>query len=296
VDLVREALRQQDPDASRFGGVLRQTIDQLLDGQHTGRYRWNELHKTEKTHAGTLLQINLQREFEFEDGHSMDYSIAGVDVDCKFSQSYGGWEIPPEAWHGKHICLLVWAVDHESAWGAGLIRADGRYLGPPNRDLKRKLTAQGRSRIVWVWEERMRLPENVLLHLDTTTLAAIFQSHSGAERVRQLFRSVQGRRIGRGVVATVAKQEDFMKRIRGNGGARTTLRPEGIIILGQFGAHLGIARDLGLPLPGPGESVSARIVSVQESAPRPKVRLEEKWWAVAAPDEPVELAPEIPHF
>jgi hypothetical protein len=294
--LVRQALRRQDPDGSRFGRILRQTIDQLLDGQHTGRYRWDELHKTEKTHAGTLLQINLQREFEFEDGHSMDYSIAGVDVDCKFSQSNGGWEIPPEAWRGSHICLLVWAIDKESAWGAGLIRADDRYLGPPNRDLKRRLTAQGRSRIVWVWEQRMALPENVLLHLDAKTIAAIFHSSSGAERVRQLFRTVQRRRIGRGVVATVAKQEDFMKRIRGNRGARSALRPEGIIILGQFAAHLAIARDLGLPLPGPGESVAARLISVEESDSRPKVQLEGKSWAVATPDDAVELAPAIPYF
>jgi hypothetical protein len=29
------------------------------DGQHNGRYRWEQLHKTEKTHAGTLVEIAL---------------------------------------------------------------------------------------------------------------------------------------------------------------------------------------------------------------------------------------------
>lgn len=69
----------------------------LLDGQHTGRFRWDQLYKTEKAHAGTLIEINLQREFGFGDGLEMDYRIAGIDVDCKFSQTRGAWMIPPEA-------------------------------------------------------------------------------------------------------------------------------------------------------------------------------------------------------
>ena len=86
---VRTAIRHLDTGGSRFERVLRSTIDQLLDGQHTGRFRWEMLHKTEKTHAGTLVEINLAREFGFADGLAMDYTIDGVDVDCKFSQSVG---------------------------------------------------------------------------------------------------------------------------------------------------------------------------------------------------------------
>jgi hypothetical protein len=56
----------------------------LLDGQHTGRYRWDQLYKTEKTHFGTLVEINLQREFGFSDGQAMDFAIQGIDVDCQF--------------------------------------------------------------------------------------------------------------------------------------------------------------------------------------------------------------------
>ena len=37
----------------------------------------------------------------------------------------------------------------------------------------------------------------------------------------------QRRLISRTVVATVAQQEDYMKRVRGNGGSRTSLRPGG---------------------------------------------------------------------
>jgi Restriction endonuclease NaeI len=36
-----------DPDGSRIGGAVRGALDMLLDGQHTGRYRWDQLCKTE---------------------------------------------------------------------------------------------------------------------------------------------------------------------------------------------------------------------------------------------------------
>src|SRR5256885_8626710 len=104
---VAAQLRQLDPDGSRTAQVLRDTLDQLYDGQRTGRYRWDQLYKTEKTHCGTLVEINLHREFEFQDGLKLDYQIAGVDVDCKYSQKNGAWMIPPEA--RGHLCLVLWA-------------------------------------------------------------------------------------------------------------------------------------------------------------------------------------------
>src|SRR5690242_20727699 len=102
LESVRQSILSLDADGARSSRVLRDTIDQLLDGVHTGRYRWDQLYKTEKTHAGTLVEINLQREFGFEDGVDLDYRIAGADVDCKFSQTLGGWMIPPEA--EGHLC------------------------------------------------------------------------------------------------------------------------------------------------------------------------------------------------
>ena len=45
---------------------------------------------------GTLVEINLQRKFGFEDGDTTDYRIARIEVDCKYSMTYGGWELPPE--------------------------------------------------------------------------------------------------------------------------------------------------------------------------------------------------------
>ena len=120
------ALRAADPDGLLLAATLRRAFDLLLDGQHTGRYRWDQLHKTEKTHAGTLVEIGLQRTFGLADGAALDYSIAGVEVDCKFSQRSGGWMIPPEA--EGYLLLLVQASDEEGTWSAGLVRARDAYL------------------------------------------------------------------------------------------------------------------------------------------------------------------------
>ena len=67
-------------------------------------------------------------------------------------------------------------------------------------------------------------------------------------------------RVSRTVVATVAMQDDYMKRVRGGGGARDQLRAEGIVIFGDYAGDQVLASALGLPRPGPGEFVSARLV------------------------------------
>src|ERR1700722_13238364 len=57
-----------------------------------------------------------------------------------------------------------------------------------------------------------------------------------------------------------------MKRVRDGGGARHQLRDEGIVIFGDYAAHQALAGALGLPVPGPGEFVSARLVRRAEPA------------------------------
>src|SRR4051794_20048815 len=94
---VADELWRLDDDGSKIANALRDTIDQLLDGEHTGRWDWLTLRKTEKTHMGTLVEIRLHNVFEFDDGAVMDYRIDGIEVDCKFSQDVGGWMMPPES-------------------------------------------------------------------------------------------------------------------------------------------------------------------------------------------------------
>jgi hypothetical protein len=303
--LVRQFWLSKDPDGERFGRVLRGTIDQLLDGEHTGRFDWNKLHKTEKTHAGTLVEINLLREFGLKSGADMDYLIEGIEVDCKFSQTPYGWMIPPEAL--DEICLVVWADDWEKKWSAGLLRANraklttsGTVTKKGNRDGKFRLTKKDQGLVQWLWEKKP-LEENLLLHLDRETQAAILAAGSGSKRspgqakVNELFRRVQKRRINRTVVRTLAQQKDYMKRIRGDGGARDKLRDEGILICGDYPNHRKVAAALGLPLPQEGESVSVRVVEAKpHHEGRPRVLLDGCYWVEAGPEDAPERAPLLP--
>ncbi|MCZ7417512.1 MULTISPECIES: NaeI family type II restriction endonuclease [unclassified Streptomyces] len=290
---VAAHLKALDPSGKRFAAVLRDTIDQLLNGEATGRYDWNTLFKTEKTHAGTLVEINIQREFQLADGRHMDYSICGIDVDCKYSQQFGGWMIPPEA--TGHICLLLWADDHASRWSAGLMRIQRDALNDGNnRDRKLTIRAACRNQIHWLWSDAA-LPENVLLHMNPADREAVLSQPSGQHRVNELFRRAQNRPIGRNVVRTVAQQKDYMKRVRGNGGARTAVKTQGIVIMGDYATHRHIARSLGVCVPDEGEFVSVRVApATADHDERPGVILEGQRWVQARPQDPVVPAPTLP--
>jgi hypothetical protein len=296
---VEAELYSIDPTGDRIAAVLRDTLDQLYDGQHTGRWRFEQLHKTEKTHMGTLVEINLHREFDFADGDVTDYKIAGVEVDCKYSMNFGGWELPPEVM--GHICLLITASDANSSWSAGLLRIEEPYLrARTNRDSKRQLTASSRANIHKLWPDHGRLQENVFLHLDPQLRDCIFNARgrrgnqNGQARTNELFRLVQGKIIRRAELATVAQQDDFMKRARGNGGARTQLSAEGILVLGHQDNDPLVAAALGLAVPKKGELISARVVPARAERRDPVAIIEGQPWALAREEDPVVPAPVVP--
>lgn len=299
LDAVQAEFYRIDPTGEDFAQVLRDTFDQLYDGQHTGRWSYDQLHKTEKTHMGTLVEINLQRAFGFADGDVTDYRIAGTEVDCKYSMSYGGWELPPEA--VNHICLVATAVDAANSWQAGLLRVREEYLrARMNRDSKRQIAASSRIFIRALWPDKGRLPENLFLNIDEGIRERIFNARAkrgiyhGQARTNELFRLVQRRIIRRAELATVARQDDFMKRARGNGGARAQLGPEGILVLGHQDNDPLVAAALGLPKPRKGELISARVIPASAARDDPVAIVEGKRWALARDDDPVVPAPLIP--
>lgn len=222
-------LLAQDPDGSRIGTAFRATYDQLYDGQHTGRYRFDQLMKTEKTHFGTLFEINLQREFTFDGGLKLDYVIAGHEVDCKYSAT-GDWMLPPECLN--ELCLVGVSDDQESKWSLGIIRASPNNVRRGvNRDKKTGLSKDGKKRISWLFKDATLQP-NALLQIASADVARIMAHRSGQARINDLLGTATNMRLSRNIIATVAQQGDYMKRVRSNGGARTILQPEGYLILG----------------------------------------------------------------
>ncbi len=294
---VVDDLLKRDPHGARFAKVFRETFDQLYDGQRTGRYKWDQLFKTEKTHYGTLIEINLQREFEFEDGALLDYRVAGHELDCKYSFKDGGWMLPPESW--GQLILVATASDELSEWSIGVVRVtEQNRRTTVNRDGKTNLSLDGRSNVTWIFR-KVGFAPNVLLQLPEPAVAAIFAKKAGQQRLDELFRQAEGRRIHRNTIATVARQQDYMKRVRANGGSRSNLKPEGFLIPGgDYEAHRKVAALFAAPIPEPGEVVSFRVVPTTALDPL-GVPLDGGFWrraavgevsAVAAPDLPSTLA------
>jgi len=267
----------------RFGTAIRQSFDEVFDGQRTGRYRLSELAKVEKTYIGTKVEIVVQAEFGLERGRRMDYLVSGEEVDAKWTMTSGNWMIPREA--VGELCLCITADDNASTFQVGIVRADDiRLRTARNQDSKRRLTPQGLAAMRWLINPG-DLPENLLLHLDEGTRRQVLNTDlSGQARIDQLFRLVQRRPIRREVVLTVARQDDGPKRVRD---ARIRLRAEGIVILGHQGAHPAIALALGLPVVPKGSWVSARIVPDSGGA----AYIDGAHWRLATEQDPVVPGP-----
>ncbi len=260
LDEVAQRLVELDPDGTRWASVIRHTYDMIYNGQETGRYRWDQLMKTEKTHFGTLFEINAQRQFGFDgfDEDPTDYRIRGHMVDAKWSQRNGGWMLPPEVL--DHIALVATGSDSDSIWSVGVVRVRAEYRSEgANRDKKSTLNRLGRSAVRWLWRDAPLRP-NVLLQLDRSAVEEVLALKAGTKRTDELFRVAEGRIVHRGAVLTVARQLDAMRRLRGGaGGARLALAPEGLLILsGAY--HSQIAKDLGAPVPKRDEFISVRVV------------------------------------
>ncbi|WP_052442843.1 NaeI family type II restriction endonuclease [Streptacidiphilus neutrinimicus] len=270
--------RRQAHTEQRFGAVLRQSIDEVLDGQRTGRFDLDLLESTEKTYLGTKVEIVARSAFQLDRGDDMDYSIAGHEVDAKFTSGTKSvnWTIPIEAM--GHLCLLMAVDDRRSKFRVGLVRiTDDALNAGRNRDGKRSLNITGRARIRWLVAEG-DLPRNLLLGLPQEKREAIFRASDGYRgggnggqlRTNELFRQVQEQIVDRNTLVTVASQEDGLKRARD---ARKVLREEGILILGHQNDHPRIARALDLPVPAKGTFVAVRLAPAPTDTHRPCVEI-----------------------
>lgn len=290
---VSDELRSLDPSGARTAFAIRESFDQAYDGQRTGRWDYSQLMKTEKTHIGTLIEIWLQREFLFDDGAELDYSIAGEDVDAKWSRNLYEWEIPLEMYsRGNKLALVVWANEYTVRWALGLIRITEDVLLPPGqqRDKKRRLNERGKDSIVWVHRDKP-LIKNTLLHLPSDVIGRISKARSGESAVETLFREVQGELINRASVLTAGQQVDPQKRVRD---ARIALAPEGIVIFGHYRPHPSMAEALGLPSPTLGRFISARLARQQPGDEEPSTTIDGESWRLSRDDELVGAAPRLP--
>jgi hypothetical protein len=278
--------RSQPSYKERFAAAIRQSFDEVFDGQRTGRFRLEQLSKVEKTYIGTKVEIIVRDAFGLEKGHRLDYMVDEQEVDAKWSMRSGGWMIPEEA--VGEICLCMTGDDNKSEFQVGLVRAsNGRLKAGWNKDKKRYLNGDGLSSMMWLVHDGV-LDENLLLHLDDNTRMAITSRElSGQGRINELFSRVQKRMIRREVVLTVARQDDGPKRVRD---ARRHLAKKGILILGHQESHPSIARDFGLQVPPKGSWVSCRVVRADEKGGLTSI-IENVKWRLAGDNDSEEPGP-----
>ena len=247
----------------RLRSFFRSAIDEVIDTARTGRFLLGELEKTEKTYLGTKFEILLRDWLQVPHGVVLDLMIGGEEVDVKSTiGGKFGWMIPPEAI--DRLCILLRVNELTSVCAVGLCRARPDYLTTGlNRDKKATLSAAGRSNIWWMVRDFPYTP-NFWSVISTDLRDRIMKPKGGTARLAILFESCLKTPVSRVLIASIAKQDDFMKRIRRNGGARDILSPKAIAVL-----YSETDRDLMLQLGltfGSREFLSYRPEHEQEAA------------------------------
>ncbi len=230
----------------KLRSFFRSAIDEVIDTARTGRYFLSDLEKTEKTYLGTKFEILLRDWMDVPKGVVLDLLVGGREVDVKSTTGGGyGWMIPPEA--VDQFCILLRVNEVEAKCAVGLVRARPCYLrGSVNRDSKTSFSAAGRVNIWWLVSDFNYTP-NFWSRIGAPLREEIMGSGGGTVRLATLFENCLEIPVSRVLIAGIAAQDDFMKRIRRNGGARDILAPRGIAILYSENDHK-LMHELGLPV------------------------------------------------
>lgn len=214
----------------KLRSFFRSAIDEVIDTARTGRFYLSDLEKTEKTYLGTKFEILLRDWLQLPRGVVLDLLVGGSEVDVKSTTGgKSGWMIPPEGI--GQLCVLLRVNETNSTCAVGLARARPDYLRPgTNRDSKTSFSAQGTRNIWWLVLDFAYTP-NFWTLIDADLRHRIMEPRGGAERLAVLFANCIETPVSRVLIASIAAQDDFMKRIRRNGGARDILAPQGIAVL-----------------------------------------------------------------
>ena len=245
----------------KLRSFFRSAIDEVIDTARTGRFFFRDLEKTEKTYLGTKFEILLRDWLQVPKGILLDLMIGGREVDVKSTTGGGsGWMIPPEAI--DQFCILLRVNETTAKCAFGLVRARPAYLrSGNNRDMKTSFSAAGTKNIWWLVSDFEYTP-NFWTRISDEIRQTIMSSGKGTKRLASLFELCVGMPVSRVQVAAVAAQDDFMKRLRKNGGARDILAPKGIALL-YSETDRDLIRQLGLKV-GYREFISFQAKSADE--------------------------------
>jgi hypothetical protein len=261
-DLLREAGGREFFE-EKLRSFFRSAIDEVIDTARTGRFFFKQLEKTEKTYLGTKFEILLRDWLQVPKGVKLDLLLGEREVDVKSTTGGGsGWMIPPEAI--DQFCVLLRVNEEEAKCAIGLVRCRADYLNEKqNRDGKTTISAAGRTNIWWLVSDYKYTP-NFWSLIDDDLRFKIMSCGAGAKRLAALFEFCLGMPVSRVQVEAVAAQDDFMKRLRKNGGARDLLAPKKIAIL-YSETDRELMHSLGLKF-GYREFMSHRPINAEQEA------------------------------
>ena len=257
------AVKGKELFEEKLRSFFRSAIDEVIDTARTGRYFLSDLEKTEKTYLGTKFEILLRDWLQVPRGVRMDLLIGGQEVDVKSTTGgKSGWMIPKEAI--DELLILLRVNEEASTCAVGLVRARRDYLrAGENRDQKTSFSATGTRNIWWLVQDFAYTP-NFWNVVGKDATRKIMEPRGGTERLTRLFETCLETPVSRVLIASIAAQDDFMKRIRRNGGARDKLAPKGIAIL-YSETDRALMQQLGLSF-GSREFMSYRPKSESEAA------------------------------
>lgn len=227
-------------------GLIKDAVDFVLDPVRTGRTQLADLDRVEKTFIGLKIEHYLRDLLGAPRGIRRDMMIDDIEVDIK--NTIGStWMIPPETYRAEEPCLLIATAKFDGRCWLGLLVARNAYLNAPNRDGKRSVSEEGKRNIMWLVEGVPYPPSN-WDGIDMLRFRELRKIRGGTRRAATFFRENLRRRVNRSIVqALLFDQRDYMKRVRGNGGARDILTKEGILLLsGAYDAKEAAARGIAL--------------------------------------------------
>lgn len=234
-----------------FPKMIRKALDEVIDTSRTGRLTLDQTEKTEKTYIGTKVEILFRNMIGFPKG-ILDLCINGVDVDIKNTVGKN-WTLPPEVL-GK-ACVLISSNEEKALCNLGLIMVRPEYLSAgTNRDGKKTISKSNFQHIYWILQDHPYQP-NFWRDISPERVKRIFKPKGGTDRLVQMFKEMPGIPIHRDIILGIAQQDDAMKRLRKNGGARDALMAMGMVVLsGKYNKDL--IKALGLPFCSGSEFIS----------------------------------------
>jgi Restriction endonuclease NaeI len=214
---------------SGFPVLVQDAVDFVIDPVRTARTKISDLDNVEKTFIGLKIEHFL-RDFLGVPKGLRDLRIDGLDVDVKNTVSKS-WMIPPETFSNTEPCVLVMVATATHKCSLGVFVARPEYLNAGNRDGKRSVSASAFQNIWWILRDES-LPESRFAGIDMARFRELRELRGGSKRAAQFFRENLGHVVHRSVIqGLLFDQDDYMKRLRGNGGARDILVHEQIAIL-----------------------------------------------------------------